>query len=607
MGGRAAMVAAGGVLNVRRFGDLLPQPSEVVSAPARARRAIVQRPLPTAAHDLHGLDPLLQRLYLARSVSSTEQLRLQADRLLRVGSLESVQAAAELLTAYRDRPVLVIGDFDADGATSTALMLHALRAFGFAQADFLVPDRFKYGYGLTPGIVQAAADHGAQLIVTVDNGTSSVAGVALARSLGLAVLVTDHHLPGTELPQADVIVNPNLPGSAFGSRALAGVGVAFYVLAALRRHLDSQGLLPAGAPPVQQWLDLVALGTVADLVSLDDNNRVLVAEGLRRIRAGRCVPGILALLQAAKREPDNISAADLGFLVAPRLNAAGRLDDMSIGIECLLAPTLQIAQPLAQQLDEFNRQRRQIEAEMQTLALAAVRGMDLPQRGPRRSGLCIYDAAWHQGVVGLVASRIKDRVRRPVIAFADASEVGWLRGSARSVAGVHIRDVIDAVATRHPGLVGVFGGHAMAAGLSLPLAHLDRFSAAFDAEVAEWLQRCEPDESLLTDGPLDLAQLSLTTAQMLRAAGPWGQGFPEPSFNGLFQIVQARVVGDRHAKLRVQPQGLQATFDAIAFGYLDEETTVLPQGLVELVYRLDINVYQAQQRLQLLVEHLQSP
>ena len=596
-------------MTVKRFGDLLPQAPPVVAAPLslRPRRPIVRRALGPDTAELADVPELLRRLYRARGITAAAQLRLQAERLLRVGTLEQVQAAAELLTAYRQRQVVVIGDFDADGATSTALVLRALRSWGFTDACFLVPDRFKFGYGLTPGIVQEAADRGAQLIVTVDNGTSSLAGVELARALGIAVLVTDHHLPGPVLPDADVIVNPNLPGSGFGSRALAGVGVAFYVMAALRRHLDSLGLLPAEALPVQQLLDLVALGTVADLVALDDNNRVLVAEGLRRIRARRCVPGILALLAAAGREPDDITAADLGFLVAPRLNAAGRLDNMSIGIDCLLATSEAAAQPLAQQLDEFNRQRRGIEAEMQTLALAAVRGMELPQRGTRRSGLCIYDPAWHQGVVGLVASRIKDRVRRPVIAFAQAGDEGWLRGSARSVPGVHIRDVIDAVATRHPDLVGVFGGHAMAAGLSLPLAHLDRFAAAFDAEVAQWLARCEPDDSLLTDGALLESELSLDTAQQLRAAGPWGQGFAEPCFDGCFRIMHARVVGKRHVKLRVQPEGSQAIFDAIAFGYLDDETRDVPQGRVELVYRLDINVYQGQRRLQLLVEQLQSP
>jgi single-stranded-DNA-specific exonuclease len=552
------------------------------------------------------LSPLLQRIYAARGVRHAEQLQLALERMLRVGSLEHVEAAAALLNVHRNNCVVVVGDYDADGATSTALVLRALRAWGFADVDFVVPDRFTHGYGLTPPVVDIAAARGAQLLVTVDNGTSSVAGVQRARELGIAVLVTDHHLPGEQLPAADVIVNPNLPGSQFASRALAGVGVAFYVMAALRRLLAIKGVLPAEALPVTQWLDLVALGTVADLVALDDNNRVLVAEGLKRIRAGRCVPGIVALLAAAKRQPEGLVAADLGFQVAPRLNAAGRLDDMGIGIRCLLAPTLLEAQPLAEQLDQLNRDRRSIESDMQALALRAIAGLDLPHRGPRRHALCLFNPEWHQGVVGLVASRIKDRVRRPVIAFALAGEGDVLRGSARSVAGVHIRDVIEAVATREPDLITAYGGHAMAAGLSLARTHLDRFARAFELEVARWQPDADLD-AVLSDGPLTLDELALATAEQLRAAGPWGQGFAEPLFDGRFEIVQARVVGERHVKLKVRPEGSLVQFDAIAFNQLDESQTRPPSGLIEMAYRLDINLWQGERRLQLLVEHLQVP
>ncbi|HEV7632604.1 MAG TPA: single-stranded-DNA-specific exonuclease RecJ [Steroidobacteraceae bacterium] len=575
-----------------------------------APRVIRARALPADAllPDVE-LPPVLRRVYAARGVTNAAGLAQGLDRLLPIGSLENVAAAAELLILHRERSVLVIGDFDADGATSTALVVRALRAWGFAQVDFLVPDRFRFGYGLTPEIVELAAERLPSLLVTVDNGVASNAGVSRARQLGMQVLITDHHLPGRDLPEADVIVNPNLPGSQFGSRALAGVGVAFYVMAALRRRLEEIGLCASTAPPVTEYLDLVALGTVADLVPLDVNNRILVAQGLRRIRAGRSVAGIGALLQIASRPAATITATDLGFAVAPRLNAAGRLDDMSIGINCLLSDD-STAAALAAQLDELNKARRRIEADMQLLALAAVRGIDLPRFGPRRHGLCIFDAGWHQGVVGLVASRIKDRVRRPVIAFARAgdgpNEAGWLRGSARSVPGVHIRDVLDAIAVREPALIAKFGGHAMAAGLTLKETDLDRFARAFDTEVGLWLEGVPADDAILTDGQLDEAQIALETAQLLRDAGPWGQAFPEPSFDGRFEIVSTRIVGERHVKLRVQPHGSRACFDAIAFNFLDDtDVTAAPSGSVHLVYRLDINEYRGERRLQLMVEHLQ--
>ncbi|MEO7775843.1 MAG: single-stranded-DNA-specific exonuclease RecJ [Steroidobacteraceae bacterium] len=557
--------------------------------------------------DLH---PVLGRLYSARGVRNSADLALSLDRLLPVGTLEGVEPAVELLIAHRGGRVLVVGDFDADGATSTALLLRALRAWGFAQVDFLVPNRFEFGYGLTPEIVELAAKNGAPtLLVTVDNGISSHAGVALARSLGIAVLITDHHLPAATLPDADVIVNPNVPGSRFGSRALAGVGVAFYVMAALKRKLDALGLVDAKAPPVAEFLDLVALGTVADLVPLDLNNRVLVAQGLKRIRAGRCAAGIRALLEVAERDREQLTATDLGFIVAPRLNAAGRLDDMSIGIRCLVTDNLAEARATAARLQQLNQERRSIESEMQALALTAVKGIDLPSRS-KRHGLCLFDAGWHQGVVGLVASRVKDRVRRPVIAFAratDATSGGSLRGSARSVTGVHVRDVLDAIATREPDLIAKFGGHAMAAGLTLEERWLDRFSQAFDAECALWMARAGGEDAIETDGELPAHDIALSTAQLLRDAGPWGQGFPEPSFDGVFAIKSSRIVGDKHVKLWVQHPDDNASFDAIAFNYIDgEQRRAAPSGNVRLVYRLDINEYRGERKLQLLVDHLQA-
>lgn len=553
-----------------------------------------------------GLHPVLRRVYAARGIRSERELSPGLERLLPVGTLEGVLAATDLLLAHRERGrVLVVGDFDADGATSTALVLRALRAWGFASVDFLVPNRFEFGYGLTPEIVALAAQREPTLIITVDNGISSVSGVAAARAAGIAVLITDHHLPGAQLPEANVIVNPNLDGAGFASRALAGVGVAFYVMAALRRVLEERQHLPPDAPSVAEFLDLVALGTVADLVPLDANNRVLVSQGLKRIRAGRCAAGIRALLEVAKRGGGDITAADLAFGVAPRLNAAGRIDDMTIGIQCLLADDMATAMALAASLDQLNQERRGIEARMQTEALAAVRQLSDPDStAARRSGVCLFHDSWHQGVVGLVASRVKDRVRKPVIAFASGAE-GELRGSARSVPGVHIRDVLDAIAAREPNLISRFGGHAMAAGLTIGRGHLDRFAQAFDAEVARWACFAGAANAIETDGELGVEEIALETARALRDGGPWGQAFPEPSFDGAFLVRSARIVGERHLKMWVELPPSGRTFDAIAFNHIEEAGPFTPpQGRVQLVYRLDINEYQGERRLQLLVDHV---
>ncbi len=572
------------------------------------------RRIPAAEADAPGdVHPVLWRAYAARGIRSREDAALGLERMIPIGTLGQVDAAVALLLAHRARRVLIIGDFDADGATSTALFVRALRAWGFANVDFLVPNRFEFGYGLTPEIVTLSASRAPSLIVTVDTGISSNAGVAAARERGVDVLITDHHLAGAELPAANVIVNPNAPGSEFASRALAGVGVAFYVIAALRRALDAAGLLPAGAPAAQDYLDLVALGTVADLVPLDTNNRILVSQGLKRIRAGRCAPGIRALLQVAQRSRMTLTAADLGFAVGPRLNAAGRLDDMAIGVRCLLAESETDALALAARLDQLNIERRAIEAKMQAEAMAAVKhlrplggaeGAASDARLIERHGVCLFDESWHQGVVGLVASRIKDRVRRPVIAFADAGE-GVLRGSARSVPGIHIRDVLDAVAARHPELLRRFGGHAMAAGLTLERRSLDAFARAFDAEVARAAQANKVRDQIETDGELAVDEIALETAQALREGGPWGQAFPEPAFDGVFSIKSARRIGERHVKMWVETPRVRRSFDAVAFNWLDpDEPQPLPAGEVRLVYRLDINEYQGERRLQLLVDHV---
>lgn len=575
---------------------------------------IVRRSVePEASAVFAGLNPVLARAYAARGIKDKTLLRIGLDRLLPVGTLDGIDAAVELLLAHRasGRRILVVGDFDADGATSSALIVRCLRAWGYADVDFLVPNRFEFGYGLTPEIVALAARQNPALLITVDNGISSLPGVAAARALGIDVLVTDHHLAGAELPAANVIVNPNVPGARFASRSLAGVGVAFYVMAALHRALADTSL-----PSPATWLDLVALGTVADIVPLDANNRILVAQGLARIRSGRCTAGLRALLEIGRKQLSQIIAADLGFIAGPRLNAAGRLDDMSLGIRCLLTDSMPEALMLAARLDELNKERRTIEAKMQEQAMAAVRFLEDPDALARRGGaaarhgLCLHDRDWHQGVVGIVAGRIKDRVRRPVIAFADAGE-GQLRGSMRSVTGVHARDVLEAISTRRPGLLPKFGGHAMAAGLTLDATRLDEFAREFDAEVLRWQAGGSLADRLETDGELGSEDFSLATAEALREGGPWGQAFPEPTFDQVFRVHKARVLSDTHLKLWVEPEGSNRRFDAIAFNLLQGRPNLLGSDgapalgeRVHLVYRLDVNEWNGERRLQLLVDHL---
>lgn len=561
------------------------------------RRRTQETPTDFAGH----LHPVLRRVYAARGIARDSELDLSLEGLLPVGSLEGLDAATQLLGSHRAAGrVLVIGDFDTDGATSTALLVRALRALGFAHVDFLVPNRFRFGYGLTPEIVALAATRTPTLIVTVDNGVSSVAGVEAARAIGIPVLVTDHHLPGTVLPRAAVIVNPNLPGSRFASPALAGVGVAFYLVAALARALGEASFRAA------DYLDLVALGTVADMVPLDRNNRILVSQGIKRIRAGRCVAGIRALLESAGRDRELLSAADLGFAVAPRLNAAGRLTDMSVGIACLLADEYTEAQRLAAMLTQLNVERREIEQRMQLEAVGLAADLRAGEAA-ESLGICLFDESWHQGVVGLVAGRIKDRLHRPVIAFARAED-GSLRGSARSVSGINIRDALDSVAAQQPELIDRFGGHAMAAGLSLREANLPAFRLAFAAEIARRANRELLSGAIYSDGPLSAAELCIDTAEALRSAGPWGQGFPEPAFDGKFILEESRIVGDKHMKMRLRlPHPGAESIDAIAFGYIDgpSETADLSGGAtVQLVYRLEINNYRGTARVQLNCQHV---
>jgi single-stranded-DNA-specific exonuclease len=555
------------------------------------------------------LHPLLQRIYAARNVRSEAELDQTLGTLHDFHGFHGMEQAVALLAECleHDRRILIVGDFDCDGATSSVLAVRALRRLGAQQVDYLVPNRFDYGDAVTPEIVALAAQRQPELIITVDNGISSLAGVAAARAAGIQVLVTDHHLPGAELPAADAILNPNMPGDAFPSKSLAGVGVVFYLLLALRAHLRAQGWFESRSiaePNLAEYLDIVALGTVADLVALDHNNRVLVAQGLSRLRAGRGIPGIFALLEAGKRDAALLTAADLGFTVGPRLNAAGRLTDMSLGIECLLTDDPARARELAARLDELNRERRDIEAQMQDDALRILDGMGLHDDDPDLPfGLCLFDETWHQGVVGIVASRIKERVHRPVIAFARVDD-GSLKGSGRSVKGLHIRDALEAVSTRHPGLIEKFGGHAMAAGLSLGADCFQRFAAAFDTEVRRLLSPEDMTGVIQTDGELEPEFLTLECATMLRDAGPWGQGFPEPSFDGEFRLLERRLVGGAHLKLMLMQAATGQRLDAIAFRQTGEH---LPADCerVRIVYRPDVNEFRGERRLQLLVEHIE--
>jgi single-stranded-DNA-specific exonuclease len=566
---------------------------------------IEARPLPASLPDLGALPPLLTRLYAARGVQSAAELDKGLARLIPYQQLKGMDAAVDLLVLglQQGQRMLIVGDFDADGATASTVGVLGLRMLGAAHVDYLVPNRFEYGYGLTPEIVAVALERAPQLLITVDNGISSVEGVAAAKAAGLTVLVTDHHLPGAELPAADAIVNPNQPGCEFPSKALAGVGVMFYVLLALRARLRDMGWFSAQRPEpnLGELLDLVALGSVADVVPLDANNRILVHQGLARIRAGRARAGLRAILEVAGRDHRRITSTDLGFILGPRLNAAGRLDDMALGIECLLCEDEALARDMAVQLDQLNQDRKAIEQGMQREALAQLKDLPLEDMP---FGLCLFEPDWHQGVIGILASRMKERYHRPTIAFADAGD-GVLKGSARSVPGFHIRDALDAVAAKHPQLISKFGGHAMAAGLSLPEANFADFAAAFDAEVRR--QLCEDDLTgrLLSDGALSIEEFHLPLAKELRNAGPWGQHFPEPLFHGVFQLVQQRVVGERHLKVVLKSECGSVQLDGIAFG-VDREVWPNPTvRWVELAYKLDVNEYRGQESVQLLIAHIQ--
>ncbi|WP_370244643.1 single-stranded-DNA-specific exonuclease RecJ [Alteromonas abrolhosensis] len=560
---------------------------------------------PSLSSDLH---PVIDRIYRGRNIANMDDLENGLKGLTHFNVLKGMPQAAQILAnaVVQNKRIIIVGDFDADGATSTSVCILALRAMGYHNVDFLVPNRFDFGYGLSVPIVDEAAKQGAEVIVTVDNGISCIDGVTHAKSLGMQVVVTDHHLPGDVLPPADAIVNPNQPGCEFPSKNLAGVGVAFYIMLALKAELQQQGHFEkAGlAPPnLASLLDIVAVGTVADVVVLDKNNRILVHQGLQRIRAGKCRPGIKALVEVANRDCAHLTSTDLGFVVGPRLNAAGRLDDMSQGIACLLEDETIQARMIAAELDALNKERREIETGMKAQAETVLEQMALDE-GDMPSALVVYREDFHQGVIGIVAGRLKEKYLKPVIAFAHQDDE-IIKGSARSIPGVHIRDVLDEVNTRYPGVIEKFGGHAMAAGLSLPVAKLQDFERAFVDIARTHMEKLDGNHALLSDGDLSSEELCLPFAHLLRQAGPFGQGFESPLFDGEFALLDQRLVSQKHLKMVLKSDGANEV-DAIAFNV---DLKSWPNAMVKRVhiaYRLDINVFRGQETVQLIVEQIEA-
>jgi len=558
--------------------------------------------------------PLLRRLYISRGITSSQQLETAARALHSYQKLHGIEAAVELLFAAitQQKRIIVVGDFDADGATSSALSVLALRMLGSNNVDYLVPNRFEDGYGLSPEVVDQAIEIGAEVIMTVDNGVSSIEGVRYAKEQGLQVLVTDHHLPGHELPIVDAMVNPNLQECAFPSKALAGVGVAFYLMMALCVHMRKLGWFAEqgmAEPKLMELIDLVALGTVADVVPLDENNRILVHQGLQRIRAGKARPGIQALIEIAKRDARRLVAADFGFALGPRINAAGRLDDMSFGVELLMSNNIHAARRMASELDGLNQTRKEIEEGMKQEAMAFCERLQFGENSALPHGLVLFQRDWHQGVIGILASRIKDKFHRPVIAFADGGE-GSIKGSCRSIPGLHMRDALDRIDTQNPGLIIKFGGHAMAAGLTIMEKDFERFSKLFDDIVKQELDEAALKGVILSDGELAPEEFSMHVAEMLRAGGPWGQTFPEPLFDGEFKVLHQKLVGEKHLKLMLEPlhkgHPTNIMIDGIAFNVDLRRWPDASVKTVRLAYKLDINEFRGNQSLQLMIDHIEA-
>lgn len=566
---------------------------------------IKRRTLTAELPEIENVPEVLRRIYAHRGISHEQEIDKQLKTMLPFDQLKDIEkACARLEKALRENQrILIIGDFDADGATSTALAVTALKALGSKQVEYLVPNRFEFGYGLTPAIVEVASRWKPDLIITVDNGIASIDGVEAANQMGIDVLVTDHHLPAEQTPAAFAIINPNQKGCPFPSKTIAGVGVIFYTMVALRRHLMDKGWFEEQGieqPNMASFLDLVALGTVADVVGLDQNNRIMVNQGLLRMRQGFCRPGIKALIEIAGRKLETIKETDLGFAVAPRLNAAGRLDDMSLGIECLICDNERQALDYACQLNELNIERRKIESEMKEQAMYALDHLSL-QSAQLPIALCLYDQNWHQGVIGILAGRIKERYHRPVIALAKVSD-DELKGSARSVPGLNIRDVLAAIDKDHPGLMNKFGGHAMAAGLSLPLDNFNAFRDALIKEVGQHIDFSHCEGEILSDGPLEPSDFQMETARLIEQAGPWGQQFPVPVFDNRFLLLDQRIVGQHHLKMSLQPINSSLVIDAIAFNVDLKQWPNHRAKEVHAAYQLDINVFQGRSKLQLLIE-----
>lgn len=554
------------------------------------------------------LHPVLQRVLSHRRIATPQQIDYSLARLISFNQLKGIDAAVELLVRAlnNQQSILIVGDFDADGATSTAVCYRALQMMGHQQVSFLVPNRFDYGYGLSPELVEVACENPPDLLITVDNGISSIDGVAAAKAAGMQVLVTDHHLAGAELPEADAIVNPNQPGCDFPSKHLAGVGVIFYVMLALRARLRELNYFgeQRAEPNLAELLDLVALGTVADVVPLDENNRILVSQGLKRMRAGRACVGIQQILRIAGREMHSIVSSDLGFAIGPRLNAAGRLEDMSLGIECLITDDANRAAMIAEQLDQLNKDRRNIEQGMQKQAMQSLQHLEASiSQAHLPSGISLYNGDWHQGVIGILASRIKEKFNRPVIVFANDNDA-IIKGSARSIKGLHIRDLLEMISSQHPGLIIKFGGHAMAAGLSIKKQDYRTFDKIFNRLVQ---QQVDPDilqGVIESDGELAGAEFNLKLAQAIRDAGPWGQGFMEPVFDGQFEVLDWRVVGEKHLKMELQAADAEKSISAIAFNAPIERIRE-SNGFIHAAYRLDVNEFRQRKSAQLIVEYFQ--
>lgn len=571
-------------------------------------KRVVRRAVPDH-YQIKALHPIVDRLLRSRGILSAEEMDYGLSHLLPFHTLSHIDAAAKGLAEalLKQERILIVGDFDADGATSTALSVRVLKAFGAKHVEFLVPNRFDFGYGLTPELVEVAKKMRPNLIMTVDNGISSIAGVAAAKAAGIKVFITDHHLSPSVLPDADVIVNPNQKDDMFESKALAGVGVVFYVMLALRAELRSRNWFAEHAiiePNLANYLDIVALGTVADVVPLDRNNRILVAQGLKRIRAGKCVPGIAALLSIAKKLPKNLHAQDLGFFIGPRLNAAGRMDDMSLGIECLITDDPARAMFLAQQLDQFNQERKFVEQDMQLQALNTLKKITLGAAKTLPLGICLFDKTWHQGVIGILASRIKDKTHRPVIIFAkDNEEV--IKGSARSIPGVHIRDILVEVDTQHPGLIIKFGGHAMAAGLSLLQRDFKKFTEAFNDVLEKHVTHNMLEKIIETDGELTHEDFTLRFAEILQEHGPWGQQFPEPVFDGRFHVIDENILAGKYLKFTLSPENKDQLIEAVAFNVDIEQWPMNRCEIAHVVYKLDINEFRERRKVQLIIEQIE--